>query len=79
MSGEIVPRQSISVSPDEGMWIKVLESEGETDPLCQGMTMVEMSGSDFMGVSDVIVGLWVTWWIEGRIVKRLEIPREISD
>ncbi len=100
--GEIVPGQSISVSPvvknlgtkealafvkiemptipssnspaytfsvDEVVWTKVEESSGsvvygyndvlgvdsETDPLCQSMTMVEMSGSDFIGLSDVNV------------------------
>lgn len=54
---------------DERMWTKVSESagkvvygyndvlggDGETDPLCQSMTMVEMSGSDFIGLADVNV------------------------
>ncbi len=51
------------------MWTKVEESsgtvlysyndvlgvDGETDALCQSMTMVEMSGTDFVGLADVNV------------------------
>lgn len=102
VSGEIVPIQSISISPvvknmgtkdalafvkigmptisslnspaytftvDESMWTKVEESsgtvvydyndvlggDGETDPLCDSMTMVKMSGTDFVGLADVNV------------------------
>ncbi len=104
ITGEIVPGQSISVSPvvknmgtkeaiafvkvemptipssganaytfvvDESMWTKVEESsgtvvygyndvlgvDGQTDALCQSMIMVEMSGTDFMGLSDVNVSI----------------------
>ncbi len=102
VNGEIVPGQSISISPvvknmgtkddlafvkiemptipssnspaytftvDESMWTKVEESsgmivygyndvlgvDGETDVLCDSMTMVEMSGTDFVGLADVNV------------------------
>ena len=54
---------------DESMWTKVEESSGtvvygyndvlgvdvETDALCQSMTMVEMSETDFVGLADVNV------------------------
>lgn len=56
---------------DESMWTTVEESsgtvvygyndvlgvDGETDPLCQSMTMVEMSGTDFVGLADVNVSI----------------------
>lgn len=54
---------------NEDVWTKVAESsgtvvygyndvlgvDGETDALCDSMTMVDMSGSDFIGLSDVNV------------------------
>lgn len=58
-------------SVDEDVWTKVEENsgsvvygyndvlgvDGETDPLCQSMTMVEMSGSDFVVLADVNVSI----------------------
>lgn len=69
ISSSNAPAYSFTV--DEDVWTKVEKSSGtvvygynevlgvdsETDALCDSMTMVDMSGSDFIGLSDVNVSI----------------------